>query len=84
MTVGDCIRVHKLEDRTVVITYRMILPDGTDIFAGACVYKDGGLTPVDHDNYSLGDEVVRCLVIPTTTDVWMDVWYESEWEESSG
>ena len=66
------------------IEYRTYDNDGNDIFAGLCIYKNGELEAVDHDNYSLDDEIEDYeMSHDEERDKWtLAVWYKSEWDSS--
>lgn len=55
MTIGDLIKNKNYD----YVSYRLILPDGYDIFAGCFASKDGEIIPLDGDTYSNDEEVLR-------------------------
>jgi len=60
-----------------IIEYRTYLPDGTDVLAGYCCYKNNELIPLDGDTYSLNDELLKYSTSQTIK--YITVWYESKW-----
>lgn len=53
MTIGDLIK-----NNYDYIEYRIMLPNGNDIFAGCFSSKDGEIIPLDGDSYSKDEEVL--------------------------
>lgn len=67
-------------NKTALIEYRTKGPNGEDLFAGECRYKDGELIPCDGDSYSLEDEISHYEIAELPCDYQIiTVWYESEW-----
>ena len=63
------------------ISYRTFVSlntdDDTDIFAGACEYKDGEIISLDGDSYSLEDEI-SAYEYDKQNNI-LAVWYKSKW-----
>lgn len=55
MTIGDLIKDKDYD----YVSYRLILPDGYDIFAGCFASKDGEIISLDGDIYDKSEEVLR-------------------------
>lgn len=55
MTIGDLIKNKDYD----YISYRLMLPDGGNIFAGCFASKDGEIISLDGDTYSKDEEVLR-------------------------
>lgn len=54
MTIGDLIKNKDYD----YIEYRIMLPNGNDIFAGCFSSKDGKIISLDGDNYNKDEEIL--------------------------
>ena len=54
MTIGDLIKNKDYD----YVSYRLILPDGDDTFAGCFASKGGEIIPLDGDIYDKDEEVL--------------------------
>ncbi len=81
MLLNSCVR-SQIDIEDMPIEYRTYDEDGNDIFAGICTYKNGELIPVDHDTYSLDDEIEDYQMFhDEERDKWtLTVWYTSSWQ----
>ena len=55
MTIGDLIKNKDYD----YVSYRLILPDGNDTFAGCFASKGGEIISLDGDTYSNNEEVLN-------------------------
>ena len=55
MTIGDLIKNKDYD----YVSYRLILPEGDDTFAGCFASKGGEIIPLDGDIYDDDEEVLR-------------------------
>lgn len=67
--------------KPALIEYRTNGPLGESIFVGECKYDGEKLVPLDHDNYSLEDEISSYKISELDEQdlQLITVFYESEW-----
>lgn len=73
MTLKDILKKFDYRDFTT-IEYREIISidsDDVDVFVGHAAFIDGVLSPLDYDNYSLEDEIIKYELYRTD---WLVVW----------
>lgn len=73
MILKDILKKFNYKDFTT-IEYRKIISidsDDVDVLVGHATFVDGVLSPLDYDNYSLEDEIIKYKLYRTN---WLVVW----------
>lgn len=73
MILKDILKKFNYRDFTT-IEYREIISidsDDVDVLVGHAAFVDGVLSPLDYDNYSLEDEIIKYELYRTD---WLVVW----------
>lgn len=73
MILKDILKKFDYKDFTT-IEYRKIISidsDDVDVLVGHATFVDGVLSPLDYDNYSLEDEIIKYKLYRTD---WLVVW----------
>lgn len=73
-------RLKHILTKPALIEYRTNAPFGESVFIGECRYDGSQLIPLDHDIYSLEDEISHYEISETDDGLQLiTVYYESEW-----